>query len=122
MKIAASDSSKRARKTDRKKVAEHSPAMNHPESPHPAELCIQRALEKTEDYVRREPAMAVAAAFGAGLLLKLLPTRAVARPIATVVVKLLPPTLLGLGLLKAFELCCENSHCHARDTVAVDSP
>lgn len=96
--------------------------MNNPESPHPAELCIQRVLEKTEDYVRREPVKAVAAAFGAGLLLKLLPTRAVARPIATVAVKLLPPTLIGLGLLKVFELCCQQNSCHAAAMPPVDSP
>lgn len=96
--------------------------MNDSQSPHPAELCVQRALERTEDYVRREPAMAVAAAFGAGLLLKLLPTRAVARPIATVVVKLLPPTLLGLGLLKAFELCCQQNPCHQTAPPPADSP
>lgn len=96
--------------------------MNDLESPHPAELCIQRALETTEAYVRREPAMAVAAAFGAGLLLKLLPSRAVARPIATVAVKLLPPTLLGLGLLKAFELCCQKKPCRETAALPVDSP
>lgn len=96
--------------------------MNNTESPHPAELCLQRVLEKTEDYVRREPAMAVAVAFGAGLLLKLLPTRIVARPIATVAVKLLPSTLLGLGVLKAFELCCQKSTCQSADPTPVESP
>jgi hypothetical protein len=42
---------------------------------------------------------------GAGLLLKLLPTRSIIRPITTLTVALLPPALLGLGLIKAFELC-----------------
>lgn len=46
---------------------------------------------------------------GTGLLLKLLPTRAMVRPIATLAVALFPPALLGLGLLKAFELCCQQS-------------
>ena len=96
--------------------------MNNPESPLPAEICCQRVFEKTEDYVRREPGKAVAAAFGAGLLLKLLPTRAVARPIAMVVVKLLPPALLGLGLLKAMELCCQKNQCRTSGNPPVDSP
>ncbi len=81
--------------------------MNAPETPHPAELCLQRTLERTEDYVRREPTKAVAAAMGAGLLLKLLPTRSMVRPLTTLAVALLPPALLGLGLIKAFELCTQ---------------
>ena len=81
--------------------------MNDRDPPHPAELCLQRMLERTEAYVRREPTQAVAAAMGAGLLLKLLPTRSIVRPITTLAVALLPPTLLGLGLIKAFELCLQ---------------
>jgi len=84
--------------------------MNDRDPPHPAELCLQRTLERTEAYVRREPAKAVAAALGAGLLLKLLPTRAMVRPITTLAAALLPPALLGLGLLKAFELCCQHTN------------
>jgi len=79
--------------------------MTDRDTPHPVELCLQRTLERTEDYVRREPTKAVAAAMGAGLLLKLLPTRSMVRPITTLAVVLLPPALLGLGLIKAFELC-----------------
>ena len=89
--------------------------MNASEPVHPAELCLQEIVEKTEAYVRREPAMAVAMAFGAGLLLKILPTRAVSRPVAAITVKLLPPTLLGLGLLKAFELCCQKNTCQSSE-------
>lgn len=96
--------------------------MNDPDSYHPAELCLQRVFDKTEEYVRRDPAKAVAAAFGAGLLLKLLPTRAIARPIVMVAVSLLPPALLGLGLLKAFELCCQKNQCHTGTAPADDSP
>jgi hypothetical protein len=81
--------------------------MKDREPSHPAELCLQRTLERTQDYVRREPAKAIAAALGAGLLLKLLPARAMVRPLATLAVTLVPPALLGLGLLKAFELCCQ---------------
>jgi hypothetical protein len=83
--------------------------MNDPEPPHPAELCLQRTLERIEACMRREPAKAVAVAMGAGLLLKLLPTRAMVRPLATLAVTLVPPALLGLGLVKAFELCCQQT-------------
>jgi hypothetical protein len=62
-----------------------------------------------EAYMRREPAKAVAVAMGAGVLLKLLPTRAMVRPLATLAVTLVPPALLGLGLVKAFELCCQQT-------------
>ncbi len=81
--------------------------MSEPASPHVAELCCSRLLAQTEDYIRREPAKAAAVAFGVGLLLNLLPARAVVRPLASVGASLLPPTLLGLGLIKAFELCSD---------------
>ena len=87
--------------------------MNATEPPHAAEICLQELLGKAETYVRREPMKAVVAAIGAGLLLKLLPPRAVARPITALAVTLLPPALLGFGILKAFELCCESAHCKA---------
>lgn len=75
-----------------------------PTTPHPAEVCLKRTLAQVEDYARREPAKAVAAALGTGLLLQLLPARALSRPLAAAFTALLPPTLLGLGVLKALEL------------------
>lgn len=84
--------------------------MNSPStSPHPAELCLQRAFARVEDYVRNEPAKAVATALSAGLLLKLLPTRALARPLAAAAAALLPPTLVGLGIVKVMELCLQQN-------------
>ena len=83
--------------------------MNAADTPHPAELCLQRTLERTEDFVRREPAKAVGAALGAGLALTLLPTRSMVKPLAIVAAALLPPVLVGLGLIKAFELCFKNT-------------
>jgi hypothetical protein len=74
---------------------------------HAIEICLHRLLEQTEDFVRREPMKAVAVAIGAGLLLKVLPQRVVIRPLTSIAVQLLPPTLLGFGLLKVFELCCQ---------------
>lgn len=87
--------------------------MSDCDPPHPAELCLQRAVTNAEAYVRREPAKAVAAALGAGLLIKLLPARAVVRPLSALAVTLLPPVLLGLGIMKAFELCCQQSRASA---------
>jgi uncharacterized protein YacL len=78
--------------------------------PHPAEQCVQRAFQQTEDYVRREPVSAIIIAFGAGLLLQILPARIIARPISTLAVKVLPTMLLGLGVLKAFEVCSQQCH------------
>jgi hypothetical protein len=96
--------------------------MNDRDTPHPAELCLQRTLERTEDYVRREPTKAVAAAMGAGLLLKLLPTRSMVRPITTLAVALLPPALLGLGLIKAFELCMQPNPLNPAAQPPLESP
>lgn len=97
------------------------PAMNAADpTPHPAELCLRRTLERTEDYVRREPTKAVGAALGAGLVLTLLPTRSLVKPLAIVGSALLPPVLVGLGLIKAFELCFQNTPCAG--ATATDSP
>ena len=57
--------------------------------------------------MRREPTKAVAVALGTGLALNLLPSRVLARATASIATRLLPPVLLGLGVLKAFEICCE---------------
>jgi len=81
--------------------------MNHRPPPHPAEVSLHQALKRVEDYVRREPTKSAVAALGAGLLLNLLPPRLLAGVTAGVATRLLPPVLLGLGVLKAFEICCE---------------
>jgi hypothetical protein len=95
--------------------------MNPSEPLHPAEACLHRVIDRVDQYVREEPAKAVAAAFCAGLLLKLLPARTVARPVAALTVKLLPPALLGLGMIKAFEMCSAKHSCGASDAPA-DGP
>lgn len=87
-------------------------------APHPAELCLQRAFARVEDYVRNEPAKAVATALSAGLLLKLLPTRALARPLAAAAAALLPPTLVGLGIVKAMELCLQQNAARQAESAA----
>lgn len=81
---------------------------------HPIEASVQQLMEKTEDFVRREPVKAVAVAFGAGVLLKILPPRAIARPLVAITAKLLPPALIGLGLIKALELARSGECCQPR--------
>lgn len=88
--------------------------MNDNPAPHAAETSICRVIEQTEDFVRREPGKAVAAAFGVGLALRLLPPRLMGRAAGTLLARVLPPTLLALGVLKAFELCCGHEHTESR--------
>jgi hypothetical protein len=47
----------------------------------------------------------MAAAFGVGLLLNLVPPRVIVGTVTAVAVPFMRPALLALGLLKAFELC-----------------
>ncbi|OYW75937.1 MAG: hypothetical protein B7Z37_11090 [Verrucomicrobia bacterium 12-59-8] len=81
--------------------------MNPQKPPHAAELSLHQTLKRVEDYVRQEPTKAVVVALGTGLVLNLLPTRLLAGVSASIATRLLPPVLLGLGVLKAFEICCE---------------
>lgn len=57
-------------------------------------------LDQASAFARREPTKAVVSAFGAGLLLNLLPIRVV----AAIVVALARPVLLMLGMLKVWEI------------------
>ena len=81
--------------------------MNPQSPPHAAELSLHQTLKRVEDYVRREPTKAAVVALGTGLFLNLLPPRMLAGVTASIATRLLPPLLLGLGVLKAFEICCE---------------
>jgi hypothetical protein len=58
-------------------------------------------LSEAEAFARRDPVKAVACAFGTGLLLHLLPTRAT----TAVFSALVRPVLLCLGLIKVLEVC-----------------
>ena len=104
------------------KLVNNATRMSTSESSAPRDHGIEQVLSTVEDYVRREPVKASAVAFGAGLLLKLLPARAVARPVATLAVKLLPPVLVGLGLLKALEICCPHESARPANEPPVESP
>lgn len=75
---------------------------------HPAggnEAPIKNLLHSAEEFARRDPAKAMAAAFGVGLLLNLVPPRVIVGTVTAVAVPFMRPALLALGLLKAFELC-----------------
>lgn len=70
-------------------------------------------LDDLREFARREPATTAAAtAFGVGLLINLLPTRAVVGTVTAVGATLLRPALLSLGLIKAVELCCQKTPNH----------
>lgn len=69
---------------------------------------VRRTLDELKEFAFREPAKAAAAAFGVGLLLKLLPSRALVGTAAAVGVTFMRPALLSLGVFKAVEFCCQN--------------
>jgi hypothetical protein len=77
----------------------------------PCELCSQLRdrMRNLKAYAHRQPAQAVTAAFGAGLLIHLLPTRGVTGALSTVGAAVLRPLLISLGITKAIELTCKVS-------------
>lgn len=78
-------------------------------STQPIEASVRQMLGDIKDFARREPAQAVAAAFGVGLLINLLPTRVMVGTVTTVGATLLRPVLLSLGIIKTIELCCQKN-------------
>lgn len=66
-------------------------------------------LSEMKEFASREPAMAVAAAFGVGLLINLLPTRVVVGTLTVLGATLMRPVLLTLGATKVMELCCQKT-------------
>lgn len=88
---------------------------------HPIEASFHQLMEKTEQFVRREPVKAVAVAFGTGVILKVLPPRAIAKPLVMLTAKLLPPALIGLGLIKALELARSGGCCQPAGASETDS-
>jgi hypothetical protein len=83
--------------------------MNAPSCPAAPCFSLSRLLGDLKAFARREPAQTMAIAVGAGLLINLLPKRAVVGTATTLGIALLHPALLALGLTKAMELCCQNS-------------
>ena len=78
--------------------------MSTDSTPKPAERLLDRVLNDAEELARRDPAKAVAAAFGVGLLLNVLPKRFVVASVTAVTLTVLRPALLALGVIKACEL------------------
>lgn len=74
------------------------------EHPKPAEQCVRKLVQNAERVAQREPAKAVAAAVGIGVLLNVLPTRFIFGTAATIASSVVRPTLITLGVIKAFEI------------------
>lgn len=74
------------------------------ETPKPAEKLVERLVHDAETVARRDPTKAVATAFGVGVLLNVLPTRFIVGSVATVAATVIRPTLMTLGVIKAFEI------------------
>lgn len=72
---------------------------------HPLAAPPSRIADCANDYARREPSKAVAAAFGLGMCLTMLPIGAIAAAAVGIAFTLVRPLLLFLGLVKACELC-----------------
>ena len=70
------------------------------------EAFFHSTMSDLKAFAHREPVQAVAMAFGAGVLINLLPTRLVANSAGAVGATLLRPVLLTLGMIKVAELCC----------------
>jgi hypothetical protein len=81
--------------------------MNEDQPMQPVELSAKRLLGEMRDYAGREPVKAVAAAFAAGVMINLLPTRVLVASVTAVGGALLRPALLSLGVIKSLELCCQ---------------
>ena len=64
---------------------------------------IDELKERVERFAREEPLQAVGAAFGAGLLLTLLPAGALIAGLVRLAMALLRPALVVLGALKLYE-------------------
>ena len=70
---------------------------------------VDSLVEKASDSVRTEPTKTVLSAFGLGLLIHLLPIRTIVGGLAAVALTLARPFLLALGVMKAFELGCQQA-------------
>ncbi|QIF02595.1 hypothetical protein [Roseimicrobium sp. ORNL1] len=75
----------------------------------PLEDFVRDILHEAEVTLRREPAKAVAMAFGIGLLFHVLPKRLIVSTATTTALTLLKPALLTFGIVKAAELVLSQS-------------
>ena len=65
---------------------------------------IDRLLKRADEFARNDPTRATLTAFGAGLVLNLLPLGAIAAKTVDAAFSLVRPALLSLGLFRALEL------------------
>jgi len=78
---------------------------NTPTSTPETSASLEGLLTSADEFARRDPAKAMASAFGAGLLLHILPIAAIVSALTSVLLMVARPVLLFLGVLKACELC-----------------
>jgi hypothetical protein len=87
--------------------------MNDETPAKPLEQYVREILQEAETLARREPAKAVAIAFGIGLLFHVLPKRFIVAGATATALTLLKPALLTFGVVKAAELVLSKSKSHA---------
>lgn len=78
--------------------------MIYDDPPKPAERFADQLVQSARDVANAEPSKAVAIAFGVGLMIHFLPTRFIASSVATAATAIARPTLMTLGVIKAFEI------------------
>ncbi len=77
--------------------------MNTETSPK-SQTAFDHVLELADEFARKKPTRATVTAFGAGVLLNLLPVGAIVATTVDVAFSLVRPALLSLGLFRALEL------------------
>jgi len=80
---------------------------------HIAEQGVERLIKKAETFSHDDPAKALAIAFGAGVLLNILPTRFIIGTAVGLTTLALRPTLMTLGVVKAFEIYTSQTKNHS---------
>jgi len=84
---------------------DHEPSVTTSRQHHQsAEQSAESLIKKAELFSQEDPARALAAAFGAGVLLNVLPTRFIIGAVAGLAALAVRPTLMTLGVIKAVEL------------------
>lgn len=73
-------------------------------SPLPLEQLASRLVDEAQQMAHREPAKAVALAFGLGLAIQLLPKRFLVSSATSAALTVLRPALLTFGVVKAAEI------------------
>lgn len=66
---------------------------------------LERWMLRAEDYAKHDPTKAMVSAFGAGLLLHMLPLGKIAAATTGIAFSMVRPAMLFLGLRKACDLC-----------------